>query len=159
MSDPQWYHDWRHAAVHDLQDKNRAVAAEFKIDDWPRYRYDVDAGTLVFSDASGPKVQAEIQIAGSTSAAAGDWLWAWANSHWPDQSVQSSLLAKQFGEEHGIHELANGSVVDHQGDLNDLGWSLTAVVARLANSIGAYRPPRDEGGGLYLIYGRIDWVL
>jgi hypothetical protein len=74
MTDPGWYHDWRHFAVHELQANNRTLAAKFKIDDWPRYDYNVDAGTLVFSDTSGPRVRAEIQLAGSTSAAAGDWL-------------------------------------------------------------------------------------
>ncbi|MEA3058100.1 MAG: hypothetical protein QOF34_915, partial [Sphingomonadales bacterium] len=110
MTSPEWYHDWRHAAVHELQEKNKALHAAFGIDEWPRFDYDVDAGTLIFSDASGPKVRAVIQIAGSTSAAAGDWLWAWANSHWPDASVQSSLVAKRFGEQRGIDELAHGSV-------------------------------------------------
>jgi hypothetical protein len=74
MTSPEWYPDWRHAAVHELQAKNKALHAKFSIDEWPRFDYDVDAGTLIFSDASGPKVRAVIQIAGSTSERAGDWL-------------------------------------------------------------------------------------
>jgi hypothetical protein len=158
MTSPEWYPDWRHAAVHELQAKNKALHAKFSIDEWPRFDYDVDAGTLIFSDTSGPKVRAVIQIAGSTSERAGDWLWAWANAHWPGASVQSSLLAKRFGEEHGIGELAHRSVVDDHSDLNGLGWALTSVVAKLSDGLGGYRPPRAEGGGLYFVYRHIDWV-
>ena len=158
MSEPEWYRAWRHDAFHELDAKNRALAADYEIDDWPRYDYDLEAGTIVFSDASGPKVRAQIEVAGSTSAVAGDWLWAWANSHWADESVPSALLAKRFGEEHGIDELANGTVIPDDCELNDLGWSLTAVVTRLADSVGAYRSPREEGGGLYLIYRTIGWA-
>jgi hypothetical protein len=157
MNEPEWYNEWRHAAVHELQSKNKALAAEFKTGDWPRYDYDIDTGTLVFSDASGPKVRASIQVVGTTSLVAGDWLWAWANSHWPDASIQSALIAKQFGEEHGICELTHRQIADRD-DLNGLGWALTSVVAKVAGCVGAYRPPRDEGGGLYLVYTQIGWI-
>lgn len=50
MKHPDWYPDWRHDAVHQLQDKNARLKAEFWLEDWPRYDYDVDAGTLIFSD-------------------------------------------------------------------------------------------------------------
>jgi hypothetical protein len=158
MTEPDWYVEWRHTAIHELQAKNEALAAKFWINDWPRWDYDIDAGTLVFSDDTGPRVQAAIQVAGSTSANAGNWLWAWANSQCPDAIVQGSLLAKRFGEEHGIDELVRDVVGDERDDLNGLGWSLTAVAAKVSDAVGAYRPPRSEGGGLYLMYTRVDWV-
>lgn len=156
LTHPEWYSDWRHDAVHQLQEKNARLTAEFRLNDWPRYDYEVDAGTLIFSDAGVPKVIAEIQIAGTTSVNAGDWLWAWANTHWPRARVTDSALAKAYGEEHGICELTHESVDSE--DLNALGWALTAVMARITGALGAYRPPRDEGGGLYLIYRNIAWA-
>jgi hypothetical protein len=83
-------------------------------------------------------------------------LWAWANSHWPLERVTDSKLARAFGEEHGICELTHESVEDN--DLNALGWRLTAVLTRLTDAHGAYRPPREEGGGLYLIYKSVSRV-
>jgi hypothetical protein len=156
MNHPDWYLGWRHDAVHQLQEKNARLKAEFRLHDWPRYDYDVEAGTLIFSDDGIPKVVAEIQIAGSTSLRAGDWLWAWANSHWPPQRVIDSQAARAFGEKHGICDLTHENVKDD--DLNSLGWGLTAVMVRLTDALGAYRPPRDEGGGLYLVYKRMAWA-
>jgi hypothetical protein len=156
MEHPDWYPDWRHRAVHDLQEKNERLTSEFRLGTWPRYDYDLDAGILTFSDQGVSKVIAEIQVVGSTSQRAGDWLWAWANSHWPPEMVIDSRLARAFGQEHGVCELTHESLEEE--DLNSLGWSLTAVTARLANALGAYRPPRDEGGALFLIYKSMAWV-
>ena len=153
---PDWYPDWRHEAVHQLQDKNASLDAKFRIGSWPRYDYDVDAGTLTFSENGAVKVIAEIQIAGTTSAKASNWLWAWANSNWPSECSADSQQVKGFGEEHGICELTHQSVDSDQ--INHLGWELTAVMAPVTGALGAYRPPRDEGGGLYLVYKTIAWA-
>ena len=158
MRHPDWYPAWRHDAVHGLQEKNARLQAEFRISEWPRYDYDLDAGTLVFSDQGGPRVIAEIQVAGSTSAKAGNWLWAWANSHWPPECPADSRRAREFGEEHGVCELTHDSVEDDAGDINALGWELTATMVRITDALGAYRPHRDEGGGLYLVYKSMSWA-
>jgi hypothetical protein len=147
---PDWYRSWRHEAVHQLQERNARLKSKFRLDDWPRFDYDVDAGTLIFSEHGAPKVIAEIQIVGSTSVKAGTLLWSWANSHWPADRVTDARVVQAFGVEHGICELTHDTVEDD--NLNVLGWELTAVTARATNAIGAYRPPRDEGGGLYLTY-------
>src|SRR5690348_4131607 len=83
MENPEWYPDWRHEAFKELEAKNARLRAEFKIGDWPRFDYDIAAGTLTFSDAGRVRVIAEIQVAGSTSEKAGNWRWAWANQHVP----------------------------------------------------------------------------
>ena len=81
---------------------------------------------------------------------------AWANAHFPPALVTDSQLVRAFGEEHGISELSSETVEDD--NLNALGWELTSVMARITNALGAYRPPRDEGGGLYLLYKRMAWA-
>ena len=149
MEFPDWYPGWRHDAVHQLQEKNARLSAEFRLGDWPRYDYDLDAGTLIFSDKGVPKVIAEIQIAGSTSLRSSNWLWAWANSHWPADRVTDSELARAFGGEHGICDLIH-DYVENDDDVNALGWDLTAVMVRITGAVGAYRPP-DDNGGLYLV--------
>lgn len=156
MEHPDWYADWRHEAFHELQAKNERLQEEFRIGEWPRYDYDLENGTLTFSADSRPALIADIQLAGSTSANAGNWLWAWGNSHWPQPCTTDSERVREFGEEHGICELTHDYV---DGDeLNALGWELTAVMARITGAIGAYRPPRDEGGGLFLTYKAIRWA-
>jgi hypothetical protein len=156
MKHPAWYSEWRHEAVHQLQTKNAALSEEFRLGHWPRYDYDLDTGRLIFSDPDGPKVIAEIQVVGTTSVKAGNWLWAWGNAHWPVGMTEDSLLTRDFGEQHSIKELVDDYV---DGDeLNALGWELTAVCARVSNAIGAYRPPRDEGGALFLLYRTVNWA-
>lgn len=156
MEDPDWYSDWRHEAVHLLQDKNDQLKREFRLGDWPRFDYDLATRELVFSEDGKPRVVAEIQVVGSTSENAGNWLWGWANSHWPEDCIEDAERVCEFGEEHGVGELISGYVED--GDLNALGWELTAVAARVCDAVGAYRPPRDEGGGLFLLYRNVRWV-
>jgi hypothetical protein len=156
MKNPDWYLDWRHEAIHQLQDKIARLKSEFRLDDWPRYDYDVDAGTLIFSDDGGPKVRAEIQIVGTTSIKAGNWLWSWGNSHWPSDRVTDAALVRAFGQEHGICELTHDCVEDDK-DLNALGWELTSVMVRLTDALGAYRP-NSERGGLFLTYKSMAWA-
>ncbi len=156
MKDPDWYGEWRHEAIHQLHEKNNRLMAEFRLGTWSRYDYDLDAGTLTHSDAGGPKVIAEIQVVGTTSPVAGNWMWAWANDHWPAERVTDSELVRAFGEQHGIGELVCDYVGDAD-DLNTLGWELAAIAARITEALGAYRPRTDQGD-LYLLYKSMRWV-
>jgi len=155
MGEPDWYRGWRHDAVHQLQEKNRRLEAEFRIGAWPRYDYDLDAGTLIFSESGVAKVVAEIQVVGTTSAKAGNWLWAWGNAHWPADRIADAEQVRAFGETHGIGELVSNYVTDE--DLNALGWELTAVAIRVTDALGAYRPPSDTGA-LFLLYRTVTWA-
>jgi hypothetical protein len=157
MSDPDWYAAWRHDAFHLLQERNEALNERFRLGSWPRYDYDLATRQLTFSEDGRAKVVADIQVVGTTSRNAGNWLWAWANSHWPADCIEDAERACSFGEEHGIDELISGYVEDE--DLNALGWSLTAVAARICDAAGAYRPLRDEGGGLFLLYRDVRWLV
>jgi hypothetical protein len=155
MDHPDWYPDWRHDAFHQLQDKNARVENEYRVGHWPRWDYDLATGKLVFSEDGVAKVIADIQVAGTTSEAAGNWLWAWANDHWPAAMVEDSLSVRAFGVQHGICDLAHDYV---EGDnLNGIGWELTAAAARVTDAVGAYRPPHD-GGAMFLIFRSICWA-
>lgn len=158
MEQPDWYDPWRHEAIHQLQAKNQQLTDRYRLGSWSRYDYDLDTGTLTFSDGGAVKVVAEIQIAGTASAAAGNWLWAWGNSHWPSPLTTFSLTARSFGEKHGICELMHDYVEGEDEDVNALGWGLTAAAVRVCGSAGAYRPPIDGGGGLFLMIRSIGWA-
>lgn len=153
---PDWYPAWRNEAFEQLIAKNARLAKDFRLGHWTRYHYDLMAGKLVFSDQGGIKVVSEIQIAGSTSLKAGNWLWAWANSNWPRGLTTDAELARSFGQEHSIGELTQDYVKGE--DLNGLGWELTSAVTRICNACGAYRSPPDDGVGLYLIFKTINWA-
>jgi hypothetical protein len=155
---PDWYPAWRDEAFEQLVAKNARLEKDFRLGHWSRYDYDLTAGTLSFSDRAGVKVVSEIQIAGSTSAKADNWLWAWANSNLPGNLLGDAKLVRAFGEEKGIDDLAQTYVRDAGGDLEALGWDLTGAMVRVCNALGAYRSPRGEGGALYLVFKSIRWA-
>ncbi len=157
MDSPDWYRDWRHEALHQLKEKAQRLEVDFKLGSWPRYDYDLDTGLLTFSEAGVPRVIAEIEVVGTTSTKAGNWLWAWANDHWPGDRVKASRLVRDFGEEHGIAELIS-EYVTNVDDLNALGWELTAVATRVTHALGAYRPTPNDGGAVFLLYKSMSWT-
>ena len=114
----------------------------------------MDRRELKFSDDTGVRLIAEIQIVGST--AAHDWLWSWANSHWTDELTVDACLTRDFGTANDIQELISASISDES--LNDLGWELTAVAAKVTRAVGAYRPAQNTGGGLFLLIRSISAV-
>jgi hypothetical protein len=137
---------------------NARLQDEFRLGSWSRYDYDLKAGKLLFSEDGVVKVVTEIQIAGSTSAKASNWLWSWANSNLPGELLSDAKLVRSFGEENGIDELAQPYVMDTDNDLEALGWGLAGAMVRVCNALGAYHSPRGEGGGLYLILKNISWA-
>ena len=156
--DPDWYAEWRDEAFKQLKAKSGRLEKEFRLGGWSRYDYDLTAGTLAFSENGTVKVIAEIQLAGSTSAKAHNWLWAWSNSNLPEPLLGDAKRVRSFGEKNGIDELAHAYVTDDDDDLEALGWQLSAAMVRICDAMGVYRSPRGEGGGLYLILKAVSWA-
>ena len=84
-----------------------------------------------------------------------DWLWAWANGHWPKDVTEDAARVRTFGSEFDIQELVMESVED--SDLDEIGWRMTAVTAHLADSVGAYRSTSSPGA-LFLVLRSIAFV-
>ena len=145
--DPAWYATWRHDAVHSLMEKNARLDRDYQMNHWPRWDYEMARRELTFSDDKGVRLRADIQVVGSTAAR--DWLWSWANPDLTDDLTEDAHLTRDFGQANAIQELTTASITDDS--LNNLGWELTAVAAKVTNAAGAYRPPREGGGGLFLL--------
>jgi hypothetical protein len=163
MAEPDWYPAWRRAALDELVEKNRRLRREFKLGGWPRYDYDLAAGTVRFSEQGIVRVMAEIEIAGTTSIAGGDWLWAWANTAFPKERSTEAERVRAFGQKHGVAELVQDRLTETRkarvdDELEGLGWDLTAVMVKVTNVIGAYCPPTRDSGRLYLTCKTIAWV-
>jgi hypothetical protein len=151
---PSWYADWRDEALDELTAKQARLRDDYGLGSFNRYDYDVDIGQLTFSDGGRPKVSADIQVVGTTGRK--DWLWSWANDHWPAASVEDMQRVRQYGVEHGIEELTADFVVSE--DLNGLGWHFSAVAARILDAVGAYRAPRDGEGAVFFTLRSIRFV-
>ncbi|TIW98911.1 MAG: hypothetical protein E5V59_07930 [Mesorhizobium sp.] len=155
---PDWYPAWREEAIKQLKVKHDRLEKDFRFGHWSRYDYDIETRRLLFAKDGNVKVTAEVQIAGSTSAKSQTWLWAWANSNWPDDVMIDAKLVRSFGETNGIDELAQPYVRDADDDLEVLGWELGAVAVRICDALGAYRSPSAEGDARYYIIKSISWA-
>ena len=156
MNAPTWYADWRHEAVHLLQDeKQEKLRTEYRISDWQRWDFDLDAGTLTFSSEAVAKVVADIQVVGTTSKA--DWLWGWANEYLPESVSIDIRHVELYGKKHGIEELTSEYLEGE--NLNNLGWEMTAVAVRVLDALGAYRAPQvDRTGAVFFLIKSIRYV-
>jgi len=141
------FDEFRHESVHWLTEINENCKNEFRISTWPRWDYDLDRGTLTFSEDGVPKVIATIQVVGSTSNSSNTWLWSWDNATMPEHVKDRVREVRAFGEKEGISGLTEACMPDDEY----LGWEMTAISARLLGAKGAYRCPHTRGF-VYVIY-------
>jgi hypothetical protein len=151
--DPEKFSTFLHEAVHHLRDLNQKCEEEFRISSWPRWDYDLDRGTLTFSQDGQTKVLASIQVVGSTSLSSGTWLWSWANQYFPLCVTQEVEKVRAFGE---LENLPGLTQAKRPAD-EHLGWEMTAMAAKLLGAKGAYRCP-GENGSVYVIYSSVTFV-
>ena len=150
---PEEYEKFRHTAVHALMCLNEAREQQFRIGSWERWDYDLQAGTLTFSQDGRPRVLAEVQVVGSTSTKSNTWLWAWANESIPDFASASLGAVRKFGEQQEISQLTEAKLPDDEY----LGWELTAITAQIIGATGAYRCA-GENGFLYVVFTDVHFI-
>lgn len=138
---------FRHEAVHALMELNEQADREYHIDVWPRWDYELEDGTLVFSEEGVPKVIASIQVVGTTSVEAKTWMWSWANEHLPANVVDRIRDVRKYGGSERVAELTESVLPDDEY----LGWAMTAIAARILGAKGGYRFPVEDGF-IYMVY-------
>ena len=144
---PSEFEKYKHEAAHESLRLNELCNRQFRISEWPRWDYELDDGTLTFSQEGTPRVIADILVAGSTSKSGGTWLWSWANESLPALVTEPMNRVREFGEREGIEALAR----EMHPDDEYLGWAMTAIAVRIMNAKGSYRCP-TENGFVYVIY-------
>jgi hypothetical protein len=144
---PEAFIAFKHEAIHELTRLNEECRKAFRVGEWQRWDYDLERKTLIFSQDGVPRVIATIQVVGTTSERSGTWLWSWANTHLPPIVTAQIDKVRAFGEKEGLAELTEASATDDE----HLGWSMTAVAARVLGSRGAYRCP-GSNGFVYLVF-------
>ncbi len=145
--DADHYSDFRHEAVHELMRLNENCEREFRVSSWDRWDYDLERGTLTFSQEGVPKVVASIQVVGTTSTDSGTWLWGWANENLPRQVSNAIVRVRTFGQIENLPALSEPSAPNDE----HYGWAMTAIAAKVLGAKGGYRCPWS-GGFIYLVY-------
>jgi hypothetical protein len=151
--EPESFSKFRHKVVHELMDLNELCEKEYCISSWPKWEYDLDRGTLAFTQNGVPKVLATIQVVGTTSISGGTWLWGWANESLTPKVTTQLAKVRAFGEAENVSELTDAELPDDEY----LGWGMTAVAAKLLGAKGAYRCP-GENGFVYVVFSSIGFA-
>src|SRR5882762_3034047 len=112
--EPEQFSKFRHKAVHELTDLNGLCEKEYRISSWPKWEYDLDRGTLAFTQDGVPKVLASIQVIGTTSVSGGTWMWGWANESLPPNVTKQLAKVREFGQAENIAELAEAEMPDDE---------------------------------------------
>jgi hypothetical protein len=84
---------------------------------WPRWDYDLERGTVTFSQNGVPKVFASIQVIRTTSISGGTRMWGWANKSL-SPNVKAVANVRAFGQVGNIAELTEAELPDDE----HLGW-------------------------------------
>jgi uncharacterized protein DUF6882 len=147
------FSEFRHEAVHELMRLNELCEQEFRISSWARWDYDLERGTLTFSQDGKPRVLASIQVIGTTSISGQTWMWGWANESLPASVTKLVAKVRAFGESERIGELTAAELPDDEY----LGWGMTAVAAKVLGAQGAYRCP-GKNGFVYVVYSSISFA-
>lgn len=141
------YQEFQHSAIHALMALNEVADRDFSLNKWPHWDYELEEGTLTFSEGGVPKVVADIQLVGSSSTALGTWMWAWGYNDVPPDVVKGMGIVREFGIAESIPSLTEKLIPDDEY----LGWAQTAVAARVLGAKGGYRCPSKDGF-LYMVY-------
>ena len=139
-----------HAHMTEYQDRLRD---EHNLNEWPRYDWDQESSSLIFSDLSGPKVAATVEFVGSISTRSNTWLWSWANdSHMPE--VKSRIeRVREYGVGKSLPQLTTDMWPADEVD----GWEMTSIAGYTLGAKGSYRTP-SESGFTYMLIMDIRWV-
>lgn len=147
------FSDYAHDAVHELMELNEKYHQQFRIGDYARWFYDLEKGTLTFSDHGVPHVVATVQAIGSFATRTSTWLWSWANESIPKEMSNALLAVREFGQKNNISRLTQEYWEATEVD----GWEMSAIAARLLGAKGVYRCP-GEFGFLFLLLTYIYFV-
>jgi hypothetical protein len=144
---PEDFESFRQEACDALVEINELCRQEFKLGTWQHWAYELEAGTLTFSNDDVPRVIATIQAIGSTSNKSGTWMWGWANRSLPAKVTDQLYRLKQFGEREKLSQLTEEIF---PGD-EEFGWEMAAVATRILKGKGVYRCP-SKNGFLFLVF-------
>jgi hypothetical protein len=129
------------------------LKAEFSLLDYPRYDYDQESATLVFSGTDRPNLKFTIQVIGSWAAKSGTWLWAWDNDSILLGAREHVHMLQKFGEQCGFQRMSEALWEAEQAD----AWEMTSVACLLLQADGVYRAP-DEDGALFMVLSDPEFV-
>jgi Family of unknown function (DUF6882) len=130
-------------AVAEMGAKQEALRV--KTGDHPRYDWNQDAGTIVFSGDGKVPIVADIQFVGDIDG--GEWLWAWANDSIAANLRRDADAVRRFGADNGYALLTRARLSATEAD----GWDLAAVAMKVTGAEAVYRSPGTDKTAFLLL--------
>lgn len=140
------YKTFAQNCVRDLKLVQSQFQKEYDLDGYENWFYNQATGLLTFT-TNEVEINFKYLEAGSFSQKSNTWLWSWANDDTLDNVKHAGELIKTFGEKSDYAQLTNGYFESNEFE----AWEFTAIVAKLTNAIGVYRPVNDEQLQIYLV--------
>lgn len=131
---------------------NERAVRRYGLGGYERYEFDLRRGEIWWSNNQGPKVRAQVTLAGTTSDETETWLWAWANPYFRDLNIGPIGQVRDYGEEEGIEKLTIAKWPAEHVD----GWEMASVAARLLEEQGVYHAPGKVS--LYLLFHDLEFI-
>ncbi len=130
-----------------LNDRQKALEADFGLGEHDRWDIDQDKGTLTLSVGDAPVVEAKIAIVGTLISAQGVWRWSWANPSVDPKLSAPIDLVRQYGAENGLEKLTDRGWRAEEID----AWEMAAISNYLLQGKGVYGAPAGDLGVFVVI--------
>jgi len=137
-------------SVEGLRTQTSTHAATWHLGEEANWAADQDTGQIRFTFKDGTVAVADLQIIGTYNTLDGTFLWGWDHPSVAEPLRKHAILAKEFGEKHGLPKFTERKIECSEDD----AWEFTAVAARLGKANGAYRGP----AGTALVYMTFDEI-
>ncbi|MDN5284262.1 MAG: hypothetical protein JWR38_536 [Mucilaginibacter sp.] len=112
----------------------------YDINSYENWFYDHGTGAFHFKSDDGRNLYFKYVDVGSFSTKTHIWNWSWDNNTTPKHVSNALEKVKVFGINNNFEQLTKGLF---EGD-EYTGWEMTAISAKLLNTIGSYRIPHEH---------------
>jgi hypothetical protein len=121
-----------------IQDRLRET---YPLDDADSFGWDQDTRDLFLRTRSRGSMRVKVQLLGSRSTRTGGWLWAWANSQYPEVVRAGLRLLRERGRDEQLMRIAAAHWLGSEED----AWDVAGVSVMLLRGKGLYRTPTSAG--------------
>jgi hypothetical protein len=131
----QSFEDFKNQCVTDNMLLQLAFIKLYDINSYENWFYDHGTGAFRFESDDGRNLYFKYVDVGSFSTKTNTWNWSWDNNTTPKHVSNAVEKVKAFGAANNFEQLTKGLF---EGD-EYTGWEMTAISAKMLNSIGSYR--------------------
>lgn len=133
------YTEFSEKCMQDLKSLQDKFMTDYNINGYENWFYDEATGILTFSNGA-PELNFKYLSVGTYSRKTNTWKWSWDNNHTLKEVKDQTNQVKEYGQKFNYERLTQGYFESSEEE----AWEFTAITAKIANAIGAYRPVSEH---------------